>query len=93
MSIYWIEFKSGPSGCVEADDEAVALVAARLATGREPSKGYTLPYPAEPRLVTKKHKWKKSDGEVEEYNIPSFCYRPNECKGRTSCPRRISCTE
>lgn len=41
----------------------------------------TLPYPAEPRLG-----YKSGD-------CPSFCMRPHECAGRSSCPRSIACSE
>lgn len=40
-----------------------------------------LPYPAEPRLG-----YKSGD-------CPSFCLQPKVCAGRTSCPRKISCSE
>ena len=40
----------------------------------------TLPYPADPRV-----------GEQSE--TPSFCWQPNSCAGRSSCPRSVSCTD
>ena len=45
----------------------------------------TLPYPASPRL-DKNDGW--GDGQV-----PSFCYKPEKCKGRTSCPQCPSCVD
>lgn len=85
VSPYWLIFENGGRGCVEALTEADAReIGARLvgspATGCE-----RLPYPADPRLTHHEH----SAGVV----CPSFCYAPHQCKGRTSCPQRISCTE
>lgn len=89
MGTYWIRFKDGSCGCVEAIDEESALVSARMVSGKEPVKLDILPYPASPRLVAKKYKDKKG----REYHIPSFCYRPEQCKGNSCCPQKYSCTE
>lgn len=40
-----------------------------------------LPYPAEPRI--------NYTGE----SMPSFCFQPEQCCGRSSCPRAIACSE
>lgn len=40
----------------------------------------TLPYPAEPVLDMRS-------------NCPPFCWNPNGCKGRTSCPRPRACDD
>lgn len=40
-----------------------------------------LPYPADPRIKT---------GEDE---CPSFCFTPEMCAGRHSCPRSYACSE
>lgn len=40
-----------------------------------------LPYPGEPRLG-----YKSGD-------CPSFCMHPDKCAGRSSCPRKIACSE
>ena len=89
MPSYWIKFKDRAPGCVEADDETAAMVAARVATIGLPISAMILPYPAEPRLITKMYK----DSRGHEYNIPSFCFTPEQCCGKTSCPRRHSCVE
>lgn len=88
MAAYWISFKSGAPGCVEADTEDAALVAAKLETGRDPASCSRLPYPADPRLVVKKFEW-----NGKEMVSPSFCFQPEKCKGKTSCPRNYSCVE
>jgi len=41
----------------------------------------SLPYPADPRIKT------------GEDSCPSFCMQPQQCKGRTSCPRNYACSE
>lgn len=41
----------------------------------------SLPYPADPRLRTGEDK------------CPSFCFAPQTCQGRTSCPRNYACSE
>jgi hypothetical protein len=89
MPAYWVTFKDRPAGCVEAQDETSALVAARIATRNNPVKAEILPYPANPRLVKKEY----TDPKGHKYNCPSFCYKPEQCKGRTCCPQRYSCTE
>jgi len=97
MTIYWVKFSKiynkdviyrDSSGCVEADDEMSAMVAARIAGYGEPVKAERLPYPADPRLIKKEREW---DGK--KYYMPSFCYKPTQCKGKTSCPMRLSCVD
>lgn len=39
-----------------------------------------LPYPADPRVG-------------EQSNCPSFCWQPNSCAGRGSCPRSVACSD
>jgi len=91
MGSYWVEFKDRGAGCVEADDEKSAMVAARIETRKNPAKATVLPYPADPRIVKRLH----TSPSGKQYHIPSFCYRPNECKGKTCCtnPHGRSCVE
>jgi hypothetical protein len=49
------------------------------AEGNSVSEVSTLPYPAMPRFNTD--------------SCPDFCYSPEQCKGRTACPKSYSCTE
>ena len=81
MNPYWIKFETGPSGCVEAANEEEALKLASQITGRKAVKAETLPYPATPRL------------NPSPDSMPSFCWDPENCKGRRSCPKHISCIE
>lgn len=82
MTAYWVKFKNRSSGCVEAETAEAAMEAVREFN---PVSAERLPYPANPRLVVHEHeKWGKT---------PSFCYKPEQCKGRGSCPQRPSCVE
>lgn len=78
MLAHWADFSDRPSGTVNAPTEEDALERAK-AFGN-PTRARRLPYPAEPVLGA------RSD-------MPSFCVRPNECAGQSSCPRRRACSE
>lgn len=49
----------------------------------------TLPYPASPRIYTREY----VDDSGRLYHCPSFCYRPEECKGKGSCQNSRSCCD
>lgn len=91
MPAFWVKFQGHAPGCVEVDvdDPDIAMVAARLAAGREPVSAARLPYPAEPRIVRKLY----TDPNGNGYHIPSFCYSPRHCAGQTLCPHRHSCVD
>ncbi len=78
-SAWWVKFSARSPVCVEAIDEHAARGKAAGETGCIPTSVERLPYPAEPRV-----------GDRSE--CPSFCYRPQDCVGRTSCPTAPSCT-
>ncbi len=83
MHAYWMTFEKRGPGCVEAEnvDDARAIA---TDLGYTPVSCNIIPYPADPRIN------KYSD---ERLGIcPSFCYRPNKCKGKTACPNMPSCT-
>lgn len=80
MNSYWIKFSSGYPACVDAKNEAEARVKAAELSKREVAEVYTLPYPAEPRLN-------------QDSGCPPFCYSPQQCKGKTSCPKSYACSE
>jgi hypothetical protein len=85
MQSYWIKFSGHKSGCVDATTEESAKKIAKTATGHDAISCTILPYPANPRI--NKHVDPK-------YGIcPSFCFKPEQCAGNTSCPQRYSCTE
>jgi hypothetical protein len=85
MSAYWIEFDGHKSSCVEADTEQEAKHIASDLTGKTVTACAVIPYPAEPRLNKVEH---------PQWGItPSFCFKPESCKGHTACPQRYSCTE
>lgn len=84
VSSYWVTFEDGSAGCVQARSNEDVDAVATEATGKEVHDVKVLPYPAEPRLRVVEH---------DRYGrSPSFCYRPGECAGRTSCPTNPSCT-
>lgn len=84
MTAFWMKFADRTSACawVSTEQEARDLAATN---GKEVVSLTTLPYPTNPRL-DKNEGWGK-------HQIPSFCYRPESCKGKTACPQRPSCTE
>lgn len=84
MQAFWIKFVDHNSGCVEADTAEEASQLAYEITGAKVKSCDVLPYPAEPRL--NKHKYKSGP-------IPSLCYDPENCKGRTFCPKPRACSE
>jgi hypothetical protein len=86
---FWIKFSTGSPACVEAKDETEAKTLAAELGKREVVSATILPYPAEPRL--NKHEHTFTDGSKDV--CLSFCYTPEQCKGRTACPKNYSCTE
>ena len=79
MTAYWVRFSDGHKpGCVEADSEAQAGITAAAFGAVKDTR--CLPHPAEPRLN-------------RESDCPSFCYKPEQCVGRTACPQSYACTE
>lgn len=85
---YWLHFEGRRPACVEAmtPEEARALGAE---LGKAPVTSCDeLPYPAEPRLNHVRHQDAQGG-----FVTPSFCHSPEQCKGKTVCPQRYSCTE
>ncbi len=95
MQGFWIKFTDGSSGYCEGESAYDAVNIAEKLTGKTvaPNEGDTkydpklpsLPYPANPVI------W-QFDHPVNG-KCPAFCFRPNDCKGHTSCPQNRSCTE
>lgn len=89
MSAFWVRFSSGPRVmCVEGKDEAAARE--RAATVGTVKDIRTLPYPANPRMEPHET-YTTACGKAEP--IPAFCYKPEQCAGRTCCPQPYACTE
>lgn len=85
MKSFWLTFNERSAGCVEADDETAASAIAKQETGFDAATIKILPYPAHPRI---------NQHVDPKYGVcPSFCYKPAECSGKTSCPQRHSCTD
>ncbi len=83
--IHWITFTDGTAGCVESEEgEDPKALAEKARPGKTVQSCNVLPYPSEPRLRTIEH--------PKHGVCPSFCYRPEICQGRSSCPTNPSCT-
>jgi hypothetical protein len=67
--------------CVDGTEEQARQQVTDAFADRTVVSMQPLPYPAEPRLV----------GPLS--TCPAFCYQPQSCAGRTSCPRSIACSE
>lgn len=63
--------------CVEAENPIEAANILKPAVATEIKE---LPYPADPRVGP-------------QSDCPSFCWQPNACAGRSSCPRQYACSE
>jgi hypothetical protein len=76
---WWVRFTNGEAFCYEGPEAEVRTRAEAAGKGAVQSI-QTLPYPAMPRTEPKSE-------------CPAFCYRPNECAGRTACPRNPCCVD
>ncbi len=80
MNAFWIEFTQRPAACIEVNGsspEDAKVAAGAFGTVRSVE---TLPYPCEPRIG-------------EKSDCPSLCLGKRECRGKTACPQRYSCSE
>lgn len=84
MQGFWVKMEDGKKGYVEGESEYDAKGIAKHLLDSEVKEIATLPYPASPVI------W-QLDHPVHG-KTPNFCYRPQSCKGRTSCPTNPSCT-
>lgn len=80
MSAFWAHFEDRGPGCIKAVDRVKAMELANALGDVTSLDG--LPYPASPILATD-----------DTDHCPPFCFRPEECKGRSACPRQIACSE
>jgi hypothetical protein len=92
MKGFWVTFTDGSKGYCQGGSEFDAKQIAEKLTGKTVAGGkykdiaaVSLPYPATPVIWQLDH---PVNGKC-----PAFCYRPEECKGRSSCPQRRACTE
>ena len=85
---YWVTFTNGKRGGIEC-----SLAEDPLAVASEFGEIRTidsLPYPANPML---RRRELVSEKDKKWGHCPEFCYSPEQCKGRTSCPKSYACTE
>ena len=93
MQGFWLTFTDGSHGYCEGVNAYDAVQIAEKLTGKTAVVGDNkyepdvpkLPYPANPVIWQLDH---PVNGKC-----PAFCYRPNDCAGRTSCPQNRACTE
>lgn len=92
MKAYWLTFTDGSKACCEGQGEYDAKKIAEKFTGKKVAGGeykdiaaVGLPYPASPLI------W-QFDHPIHG-KTPDFCHKPEQCKGRGSCPQSYSCTE
>ena len=76
---YWITLQSGKQGYYESHTPKDALLGTAV-EGSVVVHADTLPYPANPIF-------QKLSG------CPAFCSTPQQCKGKTACPKRYACSE
>ncbi len=80
MTYYWVESDTGEKGTITADNKSQAKKLARFKLTGKIKSINVLPYPADPVL-------NGTEG------MPPFCWKPDECKGHTSCPRNPVCID
>lgn len=85
MKTFWITFENGAKASCDGESEYDSKMIAEKLSGKKVSVIKPLPYPAKPSIWIYKH---PIHGEC-----PQFCYKPNECCGKTACPQNYSCTE
>jgi hypothetical protein len=86
MNGFWVTFEDGTAGYCEtpkgSPDEAWRI--AEKLTGKGVQKVAELPYPADPVIWQFDHPL--------HGKIPTFCYSPRDCQGKSACPKRYACT-
>jgi hypothetical protein len=92
MNGFWLTFTDGSKGYCEGANACDAKLIAEKLTGKKVAGGEfkdiaakKLPYPAEPII------W-QFDHPVHG-KCPPFCYRPEMCAGKGSCPQNYACSE
>lgn len=94
MQGFWLKFTDDSKGYCEGTSAYDVVRIAEKLTGKRviinsenkyQPKLQTLPYPANPIIWQFEH---PIDGKC-----PPFCFRPDECAGRGSCPQSHSCTD
>lgn len=98
MKAFWITFEDGSKGCCEGQSAGDAMRIAEHVTAKKVAAHdeyqysadknpniQPLPYPASERIWSFDH--------PVYGKTPSFCFKPDECCGKSSCPQNYSCTE
>lgn len=93
MQGFWITFTDGSKGYCEGQNAYDAVRIAEKLTGKTVVAGggkynpelKSLPYPATPVI------W-QFDHPVSG-KCPPFCFSPDQCAGRTCCPKSRACDD
>lgn len=94
MNGFWLKFTDGSKGYCEGQNAYDAVKIAEKLTGKTVVVGGdnkyqpvldSLPYPATPVI------W-QFDHPVNG-KCPAFCFRPDQCAGKTCCPQNRACDE
>jgi hypothetical protein len=84
MNGYWMTFEDGTSGYCEGLYESDAILIASHIKRKKVVNSALLPYPAKPVI------WQFDHPVMGK--CPAFCYDPNNCAGRGSCPKPYACS-
>jgi hypothetical protein len=90
MQGFWITFTDGTSGYCQGQSPYDAKRIAEKLTGKKvPGNEWKpelppLPYPASPVI------WQLDHPVTGK--CPPFCDTPEQCKGKTSCPKNYTCS-
>lgn len=86
---FWVIFTDGTKACVEAEGSDAAKLKAEKVSGKTVARWYGLPYAASP-VIGDRIPYRFGEKDVIQ---PTFCYKPDQCAGKGSCPQSWSCTE
>lgn len=82
---FWVKFSGHPAGTVEAANADLAKTIGNEKTGKLAVSAAALPYPASPII------FQRTDGPYGP--CPPFCFQPEQCAGKSSCPRPRACSD
>lgn len=92
MNGYWLTFTDASHGYCEGATAFDAKLIAEKLTGKKVAGGQykeiaakSLPYPAKPIV------WQLDHPVMGK--CAAFCYEPERCAGKTSCPQNPACSE
>lgn len=85
INSYFVRLDTGQRGTVVAVDTNDLIEQVKKLYPHSTIKSYGhIPYPASPYLI---------DPPSYRKDIPQFCYTPEKCMGKHSCPNAPACSE